>query len=92
MIADGVNSGAENQELAASKNTELNTTALSGKETNKIFAGFNFTEDGSQVTSYPMGHVPVKTTFYPKTGMCRALFARECCEKCPHREECRARE
>ena len=39
-----------------------------------------------------MGHVPVKTTFYPRTGMCRALFARECCEKCPHREECRARE
>ena len=24
--------------------------------------------------------------------MCRALFARECCEKCPHREECKARE
>lgn len=39
-----------------------------------------------------MGNVPVKTTFYPKTGMCRALFARECCEKCPHREECKARE
>lgn len=92
MIADGAYSGAENQELAASKNMELITTALSGKETNKIFSGFTFTEDGSQVTSCPMGHVPVKTTFYPKTGMCRALFARECCEKCPHREECRARE
>ena len=83
MIADGAHSGTENQELAASKNTELITTALFGKETNKIFAGFTFTEDGRQVTGCPMGNVPVKTTFYPKTGMCRALFARECCEKCP---------
>ena len=39
-----------------------------------------------------MGHALVKTTHYPKTGMCRALFARECCEHCPHREECRCKE
>ena len=92
MIADGAYSGAENQELAASKNTELITTALSGKETNKIFAGFTFTEEGKQVAGCPMGNVPVKATFYPKTGMCRALFAKECCEKCPHREDYKARE
>ena len=49
------------------------------------------TRDSNRVTSCPMGHVPVKTTFYPKTGMCRVLFARECSEKYPHREECRAR-
>lgn len=92
MIADGAYSGSENRELAASKNTQLITTALSGKETAQIFAGFTFTEDDRQVTGCPMGNVPVKTTFYPKTGMCRALFARECCEKCPHRGECKARE
>lgn len=39
-----------------------------------------------------MGNVPVKTIFYPKTGMCRDLFSRECCENCPHQEECRAKE
>lgn len=39
MIADGAYSGTENQELAASKNTELITTALSGKETNNILPG-----------------------------------------------------
>ena len=92
VIADGAYSGTENQELAASKNTELITTALSGKPANKIFAGFTFTEDGRQMTGCPIGNVPIKTTFYSKTGMCRAMFARECCEKCPHREECRARE
>lgn len=44
------------------------------------------------MTGCPMGHVPVKTTFYPKTGMCRAPFAREYCEKYPHWEECKVRE
>lgn len=91
MIADGAYSGTENQELAESKNTALITTALTGKGTNKIFAGFTFTEDGMQVTGCPVGNIPIKTTFYPKTGMCRVLFARECCEKCPHREECKAK-
>lgn len=38
-----------------------------------------------------MGHAPIKTTHYPKTGMCRVLFAKECCEHCPHREECRCK-
>lgn len=36
VITDCTYSGAENHKLAASKNTELITTALSGKETNKI--------------------------------------------------------
>lgn len=92
LIADGAYSGSENQKLATSKNTELITTALSGKDVNEIFADFTFTEDGKQVTSCPMGKEPIKTTFYPKTGMCRILFARECCKDCPHREECKVRE
>ena len=57
-----------------------------------FFSGLNFSEDGTQVISCPMGHAPVRTTHYPKTGMCRALFARECCEHCPRREECRCKE
>ena len=92
MIADGAYSGRENQSLAEAKNTELITTALTGKPINEFFSGFNFSEDGTQVISCPMGHAPVRTTHYPKTGMCRALFARECCEHCPHREECRCKE
>lgn len=52
---------------------------------------FHFTEDGTKVTSCPMGYVPDKTTYYPKTGMCRALFAKECCEGCPHKNECKGK-
>ncbi|MGN0247243.1 MAG: transposase [Lachnospiraceae bacterium] len=92
LIADGAYSGSENKELAASKNTELITTALSGKETSKFYAGFTFTEDGQHITSCPMGNAPIKTTLYPQTGICRALFAKECCEKCPYRKECISRE
>lgn len=91
MITDGAYGGMENQALAEAKNVELITTALTGKAVDKIFAGFQFSEDGSQVLSCPMGHVPVKTTHYPKTGMCRAIFAKECCDKCPHRETCRCK-
>ncbi len=39
-----------------------------------------------------MGHKPEKTTFHRKSGMCRARFNRSCCEQCPYREKCRARE
>ncbi len=88
MIADGAYSSKENQALAKARNTELITTALTGRPVNSIFAGFCFSEDGKKVTSCPMGHAPVKTTYYPKSGMCRALFAKECCENCPHKEEC----
>lgn len=91
MIADGAYGGMENQALARARNVELITTALTGKAVDKFFAGFQFSEDGSRVLSCPMGHAPVKTTYYPKTGMCRALFAKDCCDKCPHRETCRCR-
>lgn len=91
MITDGAYSGKDNQNLAKSKNTELITTALTGKAVDKIFAGFQFSGDGTKVTGCPMGHAPIKTTYYPKTGMCRALFAKECCGNCPHREECRCK-
>lgn len=91
LVADGAYSGRENQVLAEAKNTELVTTTLTGRIVDKIFAGFQFTKDGTEATSCPMGHAPIKTTYYPKTGMCRVLFSKECCEDCPHREACRCK-
>lgn len=38
-----------------------------------------------------MGHAPLKTTYYPKTGMCRALFPKDCCEDCPHKNDCKSK-
>lgn len=74
MITDGAYGSQENQRLAERKNTELITTALTGKPVDKFYAEFQFSEDGTKMLICPMGYVPLKTTYYPKTGMCRALF------------------
>ena len=81
----------EEGNLAESKNTELVTTALTGKTVDKFYAGFQFSEDGTKMLNCPMGHAPLKTTYYPKTGMCRALFAKDCCENCPHKNDCKCK-
>lgn len=91
MIADGAYSGQENQVLAESKNTKLVTTALTGKAVDPIFAEFTMNEDGTEVITCPMGHSPEKTTYYPKTGMCRALFKNDCCASCPNKDKCKGK-
>jgi len=65
--------------------------ALTGKTVDVIYAGFQFFEDGSKVISCPMGYALEKTTYYPGTGMCRALFAKECCENCSYKNECKGK-
>ena len=92
VIADGAYGGKKNLEKAAAVNTNLITTALTGKTTDSFFEGFKFSEDGKEVLQCPSGNKPEKTTYYPKTGMCRALFARSCCENCPHRDKCHPKE
>ena len=92
MITDGAYGGTENQKLAESKNVDLVATALTGKETDPIFADFKLSEDGKEVLSCPCGYNPIKTTYYPKTGMCRALFPIGCCEHCPNKDKCRAKQ
>ena len=91
MIADGAYGGTENQELASQKNINLVTTSLTGKDPDEIFSKFELNEEGNQVLRCPEGHAPIKTTYYPKTGMCRALFPVNCCEGCLHREACKAK-
>ena len=91
MITDGAYGGEENQRLAKECNTQLVTTALIGKTTNSIFSEFVFSEDGHTVLQCPMGNVPEKTTYYPKTGMCRTLIKKECCDNCPHKEACKGK-
>ena len=38
-----------------------------------------------------MGNEPIKTTYYEKTGMCRASFSTGCCENCPNQDKCKAK-
>ena len=92
MIADGAYGGAENQALAEAKNTELVTTALIGKDPDKFLSGFQFSEDGRDIISCPMGYAPSSCRYYEGSGMCRAKFEKSCCANCPHKEQCRAKE
>ena len=92
MIADGAYGGTTNQELSAEKGIELVTTSLSGKDPDVFLAGFQFNDTGDKVITCPMGHEPIKTTYYPRTGMCRVLFSQKCCSECPYREICKAKE
>ncbi len=92
LIVDGAYGGEENVRLAAENGVELVVTALTGKDPDAVMGEFNLSEDGTQVLTCPMGHKPEKTTFHRKSGMCRARFNRSCCEQCPYREKCRARE
>jgi len=91
MIADGAYGGTENKKLAQGKNVNLITTALTGRQPDRIMADFIFAPDGKAVISCPAGHFPEKTTYYPKTGMCRIILKKDCCSSCPNREKCKAK-
>lgn len=88
LITDGAYSGQKNQALAKNKNIELVTTALTGKAIAPIFSDFKMNENGTEIISCPIGHTPEKTTYYPKTGMCRALFKKDFCDNCPNKDKC----
>ena len=92
LITDGAYGGQENIRAAREKGVELVTTGLSGKDPDIIMGEFELSEDGTKVLRCPMGHVPEKSTFREKDNMCRAKFHRSCCENCPYRERCHARE
>lgn len=89
LIADGAYGGEENVRLAAENGVELVATALSGKNPDEVMGEFQLSEDGTKVLRCPMGHVPEKSSYHAKTGVCRAKFARSCCENCPYRDKCR---
>lgn len=92
MITDGAYGGTDNRKLAEKAEVELVMTCLAGKETDEIFAGFSFNEEGTQVLHCPQGHAPKKTTYYPKTGMCRANFSKTHCGNCLYKDRCKAKE
>lgn len=90
VIADGAFGSEENRELAGLNNIELVTTALTGVLPDPVFSGYEMDGKGERVIRCPAGHEPLGTTFYEKSGICRARFAKEHCGNCPFREKCRA--
>lgn len=92
LVTDGAYGGQENVNSAKKKGVELITAGLSGKDPDVVMGEFKLTEDGTKVLSCPMGYEPEKCSYREKDNMCRAKFRRCCCEKCPYREKCHARE
>lgn len=92
LIADGAYGGQRNLELAGKKNVKLITTALTGAMPEAVYAHFEISDDGKKVEKCPAGFEPIKSSYHEKTGTCRTVMPKECCENCPYRELCHAKE
>ena len=88
LIADGAYGGTDNRDLAASKNIELVTTDLTGRDVDVVMGAFEFNEDGTEVLSCPAGNSPRSCTYIKQTGICQISFPKEVCEHCPYKTHC----
>lgn len=88
IVTDGGYYGNENAKSAARKNIRLITTDLKGMEANDLWADFEFSEDGTELTKCAGGNTP-KTSVYDKnTQRCKASFPIHVCQSCAHFREC----
>lgn len=91
LVADGAYCGAQNTNLAATKNIKLVTTDLTGKNVPDIYADFEFNEEGTRITKCPAGYSPKSCCCSSSNGHIHASFAREACINCPHKNECKVK-
>lgn len=91
LITDGAYCGVENTALAASKNIQLVTTDLTGKDVPDIYADFVLNEEGTRILKCPVGNPPVSCCCSSSNGHIHASFSKEDCMNCPHKEECKVK-
>lgn len=91
LIADGAYAGEENTRLAAEKNINLITTDLPGQDAPEILSMYELNEDETRVVKCPMGYTPKSSSYIRQTQTCTASFPKQCCENCPHKEDCNAK-
>lgn len=91
VVTDAAYSGTENTELAASKNIELITTDLTGRDVPESAADFELNEAGTKVLKCPAGHEPRSSSYTRQTGMCTASFDRDLCAGCKYKDQCNAK-
>lgn len=89
IVADGAYSSDALKKKANSKNIDLVTTELTGRETTDVYADFVFAEDGESIVICPAGNRPVSSSKVKSTGNCRASFDRRNCENCPNKDQCK---
>lgn len=92
LITDGAYCGTENTALAESKNIQLITTDLTGKDVPDIYADFVLNEEGTRILKCPAGNSPLSCCCSSSNGHIHASFPKEVCMSCPHKDECRVKE
>ena len=89
LVTDGDYSGTANAELAESKNVELITTSLVGRDAPDILADFEFNEEGTRILKCPAGHEPKSCSYMKATSQCSVSFDRNHCVGCPYQDKCK---
>lgn len=89
VVTDGAYAGSENETLAKEKNIQLTATNLTGRETNDIFADFEFSEDGKKLIHCAGGFEPKSCSYSEQTNQCTVSFQKSQCESCPYQKQCR---
>lgn len=88
LITDGAYDGEANKDLASSKNVELVTTDLIGRDVDVVMGAFEFSEDGKSVLKCPAGNAPKSCSYIKQTGACQISFHRDQCATCPFQKHC----
>ena len=91
LTADGSYSGDRLNEMAREKGIEIRNTSLTGSLPYDIDADFVLDETGTKILQCPVGKVPESCKCNLRTGMITARMPDNCCENCPHRDECNTR-
>lgn len=86
MIGDGAYGGEDNVELAKENNINLVTTALLGKNPEKIVSDFEIKKEIQEVRC-PAGQLSIKASVN-KENKYRAIFDKKTCEECPFKDTC----
>jgi hypothetical protein len=89
LVTDGAYSGTENKDIANTKNIELITTSLTGREAPDIIADFEFNAEGTKILRCPAGHAPKSCTYMAQSSQCSVSFDRNLCANCPHCNQCK---
>lgn len=89
IITDGGYDSDSAREKAEEKNIDLITTDLLGRDTDPVFGGFKFNEDGTSVISCPKGNKPDECRYNEKTRQCNLKFTKGQCANCCFKDICK---
>ena len=89
IVADGGYDDDVAKEKAAEKNIEIITTDLLGQDTDPVYGGFRFNEEGTEMEYCPRGNTPIETRYDEKSGKCTGTFTADQCDECPYRNTCK---